>query len=86
MLAWFGFNNCVRKSKRFYFTDKSYYNVFSGVSMYNFNDEEEDEDAPSREKLEENEQLKEKMKQIRLNMDKLNISKKVGSQKCISYI
>jgi len=54
--------------------------------MYNFNDEEEDEDAPSREKLEENEQLKEKMKQIRLNMDKLNISKKVGSQKCISYI
>ncbi|XP_052780578.1 AN1-type zinc finger protein 4-like [Mya arenaria] len=48
----------------------------SGVSMYNFNDEEEEEDAPTKEKVEENEQLKEKMKQIRLKMDKLNISKK----------
>lgn len=48
----------------------------SGASMYNFNDEDEEEDAPTREKVEENEQLKEKMKQIRLKMDKLNISKK----------
>ena len=46
--------------------------------MYNFNDEEEDDDGPTKEKVEENEQLKEKMKQIRLKMDKLNISKKVG--------
>lgn len=48
----------------------------SGASMYNFNDEEEEEDAPTKEKVEENEQLKEKMKQIRTKMDKLNISKK----------
>ncbi|XP_045214061.2 AN1-type zinc finger protein 4-like isoform X1 [Mercenaria mercenaria] len=48
----------------------------SGASMYNFNDEEDEEDAPTKEKVEENEQLKEKMKQIRLKMDKLNISKK----------
>lgn len=48
----------------------------SGASMYNFNDEEEEEDAPTKEKVEENEQLKEKMKQIRSKMDKLNISKK----------
>ncbi|XP_052262739.1 AN1-type zinc finger protein 4-like isoform X1 [Dreissena polymorpha] len=48
----------------------------SGVSMGNLYDEEEEEDAPSKEKVEENEQLKEKMKQIRLKMDKLNISKK----------
>ena len=46
--------------------------------MYNFNDEEEDDDGPTKEKVEENEQLKEKMKQVRLKMDKLNISKKVG--------
>ena len=45
--------------------------------MYNFNDDEEEEDTPTKEKVEENEQLKEKMKQIRLKMDKLNISKKV---------
>ena len=50
----------------------------SGASMYNFNDEEEDDDGPTKEKVEENEQLKEKMKQVRLKMDKLNISKKVG--------
>lgn len=48
----------------------------SGASMYNFNDEEEEEDSPTKEKVEENEQLKEKMKQIRLKMDKINISKK----------
>lgn len=52
-------------------------NYFSGASIYNFNDDDEEEDAPSKEKVEENEQLKEKMKQIRLKMDKLNISKKV---------
>lgn len=45
--------------------------------MCNFNEEEEEEDAPTKEKVEENEQLKEKMKQIRLKMDKLSISKKV---------
>lgn len=50
---------------------------YSGASMYNFNDEEEEDDSPSKEKMEENEQLKEKMKQVRLKMDKLNISKKV---------
>ena len=47
--------------------------------MYNFNDEEEEEDGPTKEKAEENELLKEKMKQIRLKMEKLNISKKVGN-------
>ena len=52
---------------------------FSGASMYNFNDEEEDDDGPTKEKVEENEQLKEKMKQIRLKMEKINIGKKVGS-------
>ena len=51
---------------------------FSGASMYNFNDEEEDDDGPTKEKVEENEQLKEKMKQIRLKMEKINISKKVS--------
>ena len=50
---------------------------YSGVSMCNFNEEEEEDDAPTKEKVEENEQMKEKMKQIRLKMDKLNISKKV---------
>jgi len=45
--------------------------------MCNFNEEEEEDDAPTKEKVEENEQMKEKMKQIRLKMDKLNISKKV---------
>ena len=49
----------------------------SGASMYNFNDEEEEDDGPTKEKAEENEQLKEKMKQVRLKMEKLNISKKV---------
>jgi hypothetical protein len=57
---------------------------FSGASMYNFNDEEEEEDAPTKEKVEENEQLKEKMKQIRTKMDKLNISKKVQIM-CFHY-
>ncbi|XP_069123735.1 AN1-type zinc finger protein 4-like [Argopecten irradians] len=48
----------------------------SGASMYNFNDEEEEDDVPPKEKLEENEQLKEKMKQLRGKMEKLTLTKK----------
>ena len=55
----------------------NFYHNFSGASMYNFNDDEE-EDAPSKEKVEENEQLREKMKLIRSKMDKLHISRKVS--------
>ena len=64
--------------KRTWSSDKSFLHS-SGASMYNFNDEEEEEDGPTKEKAEENELLKEKMKQIRLKMEKLNISKKVGN-------
>lgn len=47
----------------------------SGASMYNFNDEEEDDDTPPKEKVEENEQLKEKMKTLRGKMEKLTLKK-----------
>ena len=43
--------------------------------MYNFNDEEEDDDTPPKEKVEENEQLKEKMKTLRGKMEKLTLRK-----------
>lgn len=49
--------------------------------MYNFNDEEEEDDTPPKEKVEENEQLKEKMKMLRGRMEKLTISKKVKQYK-----
>ncbi|KAK3594871.1 hypothetical protein CHS0354_005944 [Potamilus streckersoni] len=48
----------------------------SGASMYNFNDEEEEEEAPSKEKVEENEHMREKIRQLRFKMEKINISKK----------
>ena len=49
--------------------------------MYNFNDEEEDDDTPPKEKVEENEQLKEKMKTLRGKMEKMTLKKVQYSQR-----
>ena len=48
------------------------------ASVINFNDDDEDENATPKEKLEENDKMKEKMDKLRVDLDKLNIGKKVG--------
>lgn len=52
--------------------------------MYNFNDEEEDDDTPPKEKVEENEQLKEKMKTLRGKMEKMTLKK--VHEKCVNLL
>ncbi len=55
----------------------------SGASMYNLCDDEEDEDGVTmgKEKVEENDKTKEKMKIIRSKMENLTIGKKVATHK-----
>lgn len=50
--------------------------------MYNLNeeDEEEEEDVLAREKVDENNKLKEKVQELRLRMEHLNLNKKPVSQ------
>lgn len=48
--------------------------------MYNLNEEdeeEEDDDVLAREKVDENNKLKEKVQELRLRMEHLNLNKKV---------
>jgi hypothetical protein len=45
--------------------------------MYNLYDEEEDEDGPTREKVEENDKTREKMKLLKSKMENLTLQKKV---------
>lgn len=54
----------------------------SGTSVYNLNeeDEEEEEDVLAREKVDENNKLKEKVQELRLRMEHLNLNKKPVSQ------
>lgn len=52
---------------------------FNSTSVYNLNEEEEDEEVPSKEKLEENSKMKEKLDQLRINMEKMNLTRKVCS-------
>ena len=50
----------------------------NSTSVYNLNEEEEEEEAPTKEKVEENDKMKEKLDQLRVNMEKMNITKKVS--------
>ncbi|XP_074647919.1 AN1-type zinc finger protein 4-like [Tubulanus polymorphus] len=49
---------------------------FSGTSVYNLYDEDDDDECPTKEKLEENDKLKEKMISLRSKMETLTIQKK----------
>ena len=51
---------------------------FSGASMYNLYDDEEEDVEGLREKLEENDKTRNKMKFLRSKMENMNITKKVG--------
>lgn len=46
------------------------------TSVYNLNEEEEEEEAPTKEKVEENDKMKEKLDQLRVNMEKLSLTRK----------
>ncbi|XP_064638407.1 AN1-type zinc finger protein 4-like [Lineus longissimus] len=48
----------------------------SGASMYNLYDEEDEEEIPTKEKLEENDKMKEKLVSLRNKMDSMTITKK----------
>ena len=63
--------------------------VHSGASMYNLCDEEEEEDggATSKDKVDENDKTKEKMKIIRTKMENLTLNKKVPAKViCLSIL
>lgn len=55
------------------------------ASVYNFNEEEEEDDSSPKEKSEENDKMKQKVTQLRLNMEKLTLTKKVRSY-CQYYL
>ncbi|KAL8591350.1 hypothetical protein ACOMHN_052616 [Nucella lapillus] len=46
------------------------------TSVYNLNEEEEEEEAPTKEKVEENDKMKEKVDQLRVNMEKMSLTRK----------
>ena len=46
--------------------------------MYNLNEEEEEEEVPTKEKVEENDKMKEKLDQLRVNMEKMSLTRKVS--------
>lgn len=48
----------------------------SGASMYNMYDEEEDDETPTKEKVEENDKTREKMKLLKTKMENLTLTKK----------
>lgn len=45
--------------------------------MYNMYDEEEDDETPTKEKVEENDKTREKMKLLKTKMENLTLTKKV---------
>jgi hypothetical protein len=47
--------------------------------MYNLYDEDEEEEIPTKEKLEENDKMKEKLVSLRNKMETMTITKKVNS-------
>ena len=47
------------------------------TSVYNLNEEEEEEEVPTKEKVEENDKMKEKLDQLRVNMEKMSLTRKV---------
>ena len=48
------------------------------TSVYNLNEEEEEEEVPTKEKVEENDKMKEKLDQLRVNMEKMSLTRKVS--------
>lgn len=46
------------------------------TSVYNLNEEEEEEEVPTKEKVEENDKMKEKLDQLRVNMEKMSLTRK----------
>ncbi|PVD38525.1 hypothetical protein C0Q70_01141 [Pomacea canaliculata] len=46
------------------------------TSVYNLNEEEEEEEVHTKEKVEENDKMKEKLDQLRINMEKMSLTRK----------
>ena len=53
------------------------YSHFSGASMYNLYDDEDDDEVPGKEIVAENDKMKEKMLQLRHKMENMTLQKKV---------
>ena len=52
--------------------------LLCSTSVYTLNEEEEEEEVPTKEKVEENDKMKEKLDQLRVNMEKMSLTRKVS--------